>query len=437
MSRSSGAFHQWKRQSAPRVLVDPPQRPLDLPDDPDRLPVVNLRTGYAPANVFRKRVGEISGSAGAGDLVRVLADTRQHLGFGHYNPAAEVALRMVSSGTAPPDDAFWTHRLEQAITLRRDLLKLDDVTDAQRLLHAEGDFLPGIVVDRYGDTLSAEAFSLAMFQRSQAVVERLAGLCGTKHWVIRTSPHSDRHEGFSAEPLKSPQLPRSVIVQEHGTRFRISFDEGHKTGFFCDQRDNRHRLASLCEGQSVADICCYTGGFAVQAKKLGRASEVIGVDLDEKALELAKSNANLNQVQVKWVHADAFAWMRDMQRNGRQFDVVVLDPPKLIHSRVEFEEGRRAHFDLNRLAMPLVKPGGLLVTFSCSGLLSREEFEQLVCAASRQAGEPLEAANSDGFSRRGPREMQIIDRSGAGPDHPTAANCPESDYLKAIWLRLL
>ena len=159
---------------------------------------------------------------------------------------------------------------------------------------------------------------------------RLQPLCGTRHTLIQPGPHVLAQEAFPAEPQASADLPSSVVIQEFGTRFRVHFEQGHKTGFFCDQRDNRRQLASYCAGRTVLDLCCYTGGFAIQAKRLGQAAEVIGVDLDEQPLRLARQNATLNQVQVKFVQADVFPFMREMLRGGRQFDVVVLDPPKLV-----------------------------------------------------------------------------------------------------------
>jgi 23S rRNA (cytosine1962-C5)-methyltransferase len=184
------------------------------------------------------------------------------------------------------------------------------------------------------------------------------------------------------------------------------------------------------------DLCCYTGGFAVQAKRLGKAEEVIGVDLDEEPLNLARDNANLNQVRVRFVQADAFIYMREMLQQNRQFDVVVLDPPKLIRSRDELEEGTRKHFDLNRLAMRLVKPGGLLLSCTCSGLLKEADFLQLLCSASFQAGPLVSAATADTSERHAARPMQILARTGAAADHPVAASVPESEYLKAVWMRL-
>jgi 23S rRNA (cytosine1962-C5)-methyltransferase len=165
---------------------------------------------------------------------------------------------------------------------------------------------------------------------------------------------------------------------------------------------------------------------------LGRAAEVIGVDLDEQPLRTAKENANLNRAAIRFVQADIFPYMRDMLRQGRRFDIVVLDPPKLINSRAEIDEGARTHFDMNRLAMQLVKSGGLLLTCSCAGLLPEPEFMRLVFLAARQAGNPID----EGGVRRGPRPARLLFRSGAAPDHPVASNCPEGEYLKAAWLTL-
>ena len=225
-------------------------------------------------------------------------------------------------------------------------------------------------------------------------------------------------------------------MEEFGTRFKVRFEGGHKTGFFCDQRDNRHKLAQFCEGKSVLDICCYTGGFAIQAMKLGKAKEVIGVDLDEKPLEIAKQNANLNQVRARFVQSDAFNYMRDMINANRQFDVVVLDPPKLIRTRNEIEEGTRKHFDLNRLAMRLVKPGGVLLTCTCAGLLHEREFMNLLCSAARQSGREISPAQDGKSARHAARPMQILAKSGAAACHPIGGNNPETEYLKAAWLTL-
>ena len=398
------------------------------------LPAVELRSPTRQTIIYRKRVSHIDG-AKAGDLVAVYA-REELLGYGLYNPRSEIAVRMLSFGPALPNEAFWDARFQTALELRRDLLRLDEATNAYRLVHAEADGLSGLVVDRLGEVLSVECFSLGMYQRAAAIVERLANLCGLKHTLVQPSPQFLSQEGVEPPPLRSPEMPEQITIQEFGTRFRVQFAGGHKTGFFCDQRDNRKRLAEFCQGRSVLDLCCYTGGFAVQAKKLGKAAEVTGVDLDEAPLELARDNANLNQVRIRFVQADAFAYMRDMIEQGRQYDVVVLDPPKLIRTRLELEEGTRKHFDLNRLAMRLVRPGGLLLSCSCSGLLQEEEFMRLLIAAARQSGVELPSSDPTAKKRHAARSLQILARTGAAADHPVAGDVPETEYLKAVWMRM-
>lgn len=380
--------------------------------------------------------------AAPGAEVRVTFGAGETLGFGLYNPRAEMIVRMTRFGQMPPDEAYWDQLLQRAVDLRCDTLGLDSQADAYRVLHAEADGVPGLMVDRYGDTLSAEAFSLPMYQRVGDVLQRLAQKLGTKHWRVRMAPQAHGQEGFLAEPTTSEGAPSKLTIQEFGTRFRVDFSIGHKTGFFCDQRDNRKLLAQYCRGKTVLDLCSYTGGFAVQAKRLGEASEVTAVELDEAPLELAKENANLNQCRIKFAQADMFAYVRDLVRNGRLFDVVVLDPPKLIRSRMEIEEGTRRHFDMNRLAMQVVKPGGLLVSCSCSGLLTQESFVRLLHSAGQKAI-PQDLPDTTVTEETSPsprplgRQVQILAQTGAAADHPVITNCLETEYLRTMWLRIL
>lgn len=418
-SRTRRALPAGQRDESQRAtpgLLEP--RSLAVPGG--ELATVRLRTHTFHPLVYRKMVDRIDRTAQPGDMVAVTDCRGRPFGYGLVNPRSEIVLRMISDAASPPDEAFWQQRLERAVSMRCQLLQLDAVTNAYRLVHAEGDQLSGLVVDRYNDVLAAEAFSLGIFQRSQEFLRRLAMLCGAKHTRICVDTQIHGQEGFLADPVVSADFPQRTTISEFGTRFRVVFATGHKTGFFCDQRDNRRRLADYCRDRTVLDLCCYTGGFAIQAKRLGAAREVTAVDLDETALALARENADLNQLRIHFVQADVFGYMRDMLNNRRQYDVVVLDPPKLIRSRREVEEGTRKHFDLNRLAMQLVRPGGMLLTCTCSGLLSDGEFSRLLHAAARQAGE------------RG-RTLKLLARSGAAPDHPIAPNCPETEYLRAMW----
>ncbi|MBI3864568.1 MAG: class I SAM-dependent rRNA methyltransferase [Planctomycetia bacterium] len=423
-----------KAQAAPTAI--PPdllvQRTLAV--DGDRLPIVRLSSVRRHPHLFRKLIGDVDDAAGPGDLVAVNTPQGELFGHGLYNPRAEISVRMLSFDREIPGVEFWNARLQRAVDLRRDMLRLDAVTDAWRVVHAEADGLPGLVVDCYGDVLSAEVFSLGMFQRSGALLARLGEILGTRHSLIQVPVQAHGQEGFLADPIASSEMPEDVVVDEFGTKFRVRFAEGHKTGFFCDQRDNRRRLAEFCAGKSVLDLCCYTGGFAIQARRLGNAEDVTAVDLDERAIELARDNARLNQQKINFVHADVFGYMRDMIANGRTFDVVVLDPPKLIRNRRELEAGARTHLDLNRLALQLVADGGLFLTCTCSGLLEENEFFRLLQTAARQAGRA--AAGERSVTSYPLVSLQILARTGAASDHPVAVDCPETEYLKAVWARV-
>jgi 23S rRNA (cytosine1962-C5)-methyltransferase len=232
----------------------------------------------------------------------------------------------------------------------------------------------------------------------------------------------ERAARFEGLPTKVPQGDgvRTVKIREHGVCYEVDFTHGHKTGFFCDQRENRKRLAAWTKDRRVLDLCCYTGGFALAAKVLGKAAEVTGVDLDETAIGQARRNCNLNLARVEWVHCDAFAWARQMQKNGEKWDVIILDPPKLVFNREDTDGGRRKYEDLNIIALSLVRPGGLFVTCSCSGMINEEDFEQVVIKAGHRQG----------------RRLQFLESTGAGPDHPVMSNCPESRYLKVFWARV-
>jgi 23S rRNA (cytosine1962-C5)-methyltransferase len=421
---------EHRRQRA--VLLDTGPRDLWTDSNVADIPVVEIRSGTPHPNLFRKRLATVPPNVVPGDLVRVVTTEGQQMGFGFYNPSSEIALRMVRFGEELPDQAFWEERIRRAVELRKSLIDPKS-TNAFRLIHAEGDLIPGIVVDKFENVMSAEVYSLAMYQRAESFIQLLMKYVDADHYVIQTSPSSETQEGFGAPARFSQGCPQRITIHENGTRFKLRFEGGHKTGFFCDQRDNRERLAALCKGKSMLDLCSYTGGFAVHAKKSGGASAATAVELDEHPLQLAKENANFNSVRVNFVESDVFPWMRDTIRNGKQFDVVCLDPPKLIRSRAEIEEGTRSHFDLNRLALQLVRPGGWMLTCCCAGLLSQADFERLVCGSARAPRTPSFQENAIEFKSR---EIQIVERTGPGPDHPIAGNCPESDYLKALWLRV-
>lgn len=355
-----------------------------------------------------------------GDIVRVVDRENLPLGFGLWNGRSQISLRLLSQGVDPPSLPFWTNRIDRAIALRRDILGLDAVTNAYRVLHAEGDGLSGLIVDRFDDVLSAEIYSLGMYQRIGPILSLIAERLGTKHVRVNVDERIAMAEDFSGRPIVSPKLPPRVTIQENGVRYRVVFEGSHKTGFFCDQRENRQALLRFTPGRSMLDVCCYTGGFGISALAKGGATEVTGVDLDEKAIARARDNGNLNQVRPTYVHADAFGYLRQMRVNERAFGVVVLDPPKLIPGRLDIATGKQKYFDMNFLAMSVVEPGGFLLTCSCSGLLPPEEFLHLLRAAARKAG----------------RSAQVLAVTGASPDHPVGLDALEGAYLKGVWLRM-
>jgi 23S rRNA (cytosine1962-C5)-methyltransferase len=413
------------RRSPPRAAAEAASR-IVVPDrslTPDEsLPTMAIRASGGHTFVYRKMVEGPVGAAAPnhGDLVRVVDRDGQQLGFALYNGRSQIALRFLSRRPEAPGPEFWARRIDEAAALRRSLLGLERETDAYRVVHAEGDGLSGLVVDRFADVLSVEVFSLGMYQRIGPILGLLADRMGTAHYRVNVDERVAMQEDFSGRPLASPRLPPRVTIQEHGIKYRVHFAEGHKTGFFCDQRDNRRELARYCEGRSVLDLCCYTGGFGLNALIRGQAREVTCVDLDEKAVALARENGNANQVRLEAIHADAFGYMRTMGANGRTYGVIVLDPPKLIPDRDEVAPGKRKYFDLNVLALKLVEPGGILVTCSCSGLLPAADFLGILRAAARTAGCPA----------------QLLAFTGAAADHPVALDTPEGSYLKAAWLRV-
>lgn len=411
--------------------------PRHVEPPPDaQSPWVLLRSASLHPFVYRKMVRSADPAARPGDVVNLYDKSGRYFGRGLYNPRSQIVVRILTHDDIPVDTAFWRGRLERAVALRR-RLELDAATDAYRLVHAEGDGLSGLIVERYADSLVFEVFSLAMFQRARELGTLLAEVLGpptsldrpdraspTWRMFLRADPRVERLEGFTV-PVH-PDLPGAdasarLTIREHGIRYRVDVKEGHKTGFFCDQRDNRRRFATLCRDAEVLDLCCYTGGFALCAQKLGGARAVTGVDLDEAAIAIARENANLNQTRVDFVYADAFTYVRQMLANQRQFDVVVLDPPKLVTYREEYDDALRKYGDMNALALQVVRPGGIFVTCSCSGLVSRSAFLETVRRAAQRAG----------------RELQLFDQSGAAPDHPMLLDCPESAYLKVLWFRVL
>ncbi len=386
----------------------------------DTLPAVRLKIERRSSHpwVFQKMVEKPAARIPPGSVVDVLDRDGTWVGRGFYNGHSRIALRILTADPAEAvDAAFFARHVARAVELRRQWLQLDAATDAYRLVNSEGDGLSGLVVDRFADALVLEFFAAGMYRVRDAILAALEPHYPGSRVYWFAEEHVQKQESFDCRP---PEPPPPAVIAEHGVRFRVAPGSKHKSGFFLDQRDNRHFLASFCRGRRVLDLCCNSGGFAVYAKALGGAAEVVGVDLDEQALGLAKQNANLNRAQVRFVQADLFPWLREVTANGQRFDVVVLDPAKQTRDREEIHYALKRYFDMNRLALQAVAPGGIFLTCSCTGLVAEADFLESVRRAAYQAG----------------RVLQVLRISGAGGDHPFMVHVPEGRYLKAIFCRV-
>ena len=394
---------------------------MNAPRD-DTIPTVHLKIERRSNHpwIFQKMVERPEPKPKPGSVVAIVDREGKRCGSGFYNGHSRIALRVLSEDPDEKiDERFFTRKLESAVALRRDLLGLDQVTDAYRLCHSEGDGLSGLVLDRYGDTIVLEYFSAGMWRVRDTVRRVLDRLYpgATHYWFAEE--HVQKQESFD---LRAPEPPAPIVITEHGVKFKVAPGTKHKTGFFADQRDNRKRLAEYASGKTVLDLCCNSGGFALYAKVLGEATEVVGVDLDEEILAVAEQNAKLNKAKVRFVQADLFAWLRDVAiSNKQQFDVVVLDPAKMTRDREQVIPALKKYLDMNKLAMAAVKPGGILLTCSCTGLVDEASFLDSIRRAAFYAN----------------REVQVLEVRGAGPDHPFLAHAPESRYLKAVFCRVM
>ncbi len=385
------------------------------------LPQVRLKIERRSSHpwIFQKMVERPAERLAGGSVVDILDRAGQWVGRGFYNGHSRISLRVL---TADPneaiDEGFFARKIGEAVRLRRELLKLDAVTDAYRLVHSEADGLSGLVADRFGKTVVVEFFSAGMYRFRQTILTVLAGQFPESRFYWFAEEHVGKQESIDVRP---PEPPPPDLIAEHGLKFRVAPGGKHKTGFFLDQRDNRKTLSGFCGGKRVLDLCCNSGGFSVYAKALGGAAEVVGVDLDEQAIELAKGNANLNRAQVRFVQADLFAWLRNVLPNGERFDVVVLDPAKMTRDREAVDLALKKYLDMNRLALQAVSPGGVFLTCSCTGLVSEADFLEMLRRAAWQAG----------------RTVQVFQVGGAAADHPFLIHVPEGRYLKAAFCRVM
>ena len=385
------------------------------------LPLITLKTERRSNHpwIFQKMVEKPDPKPKPGTIVDIVDREGNFAGRGFYNGHSRISLRVLTMNPDEAvDEAFFARRIGAAIALRREQLKLDAVTDAYRLVHSEGDGLSGLVVDRFANTVVVEYFSAGMFKQRDLIKRVLLEHFPGADLYAFAEDHVQKQESFDCA---IPTSPPPTVIHEHGVQFHAAPGTKHKTGFFADQRDNRKYLASFCEGKRVLDLCCNSGGFGIYARTIGGADEVTGVDLDEEILEIAAKNAYLNKVKVRFVQADIFHWLRDAAANrAKQFDVVVLDPAKMTRDREQVIPALKKYLDMNKLALGAVKPGGIFLTCSCTGLVSEEQFLDMLRRAAFYAN----------------RTVQVLKVTGAGEDHPWQVHVPESRYLKAAFCRV-
>jgi 23S rRNA (cytosine1962-C5)-methyltransferase len=374
--------------------------------------------------VLDSAVQRVEGSPADGDVVDLATHDGTFVARGLWNAASRLRVRLYAfDPSVPLDDALWRKRLEAAVALRRSL-GLDDRAGAARLVNSEGDDLSGLIVDRYGEYLAVQVTALAMARRLEALADMLGEIVAPRGILLRGAERGlAKLEGLQLPDrvLRGAGPPGPIFVTEHGLKFGVDLAEGQKTGYYLDQRDNRHAAARYARGRRVLDMFCYSGGFAVAAAVAGGARSVLAVDSSAKAAALAKANADLNGAASVTVEtADAFEKLDALRAAGERFGMVVLDPPKFARSRAALDDALRAYHRINRVAVDLLEPGGVLVTCSCSGSVSREVFLEML----------------GGVAQRSGRGLQILESRGAAPDHPVSASCLEGEYLKCVIARV-
>ena len=373
--------------------------------------------------IFSGAVATWQGKVQAGDVVDVFSHDRRWLARGFANPNSEVPIRLATwQPDERLDDEWLWRRLREAWQRRLDW-RIPDETDAFRIVYAESDFLPGIIADRYGDFLVVQLYTPAMERQRETIAAMLSELLRPKGIFERNDLDTRLREGLPPRigSLQGESPPEQLVITEHGLRFLVDVWRGHKTGFYLDQRDNRRRAAPYLVGERVLNAFSYTGSFAVYALQAG-AQRVINLDTSAEALRLAEANAALNGFagRVVSLEGNAFQVLRQFRDAGEQFDAIVLDPPRFAPTKAVVENALRGYKDINWLAMRLLKPGGVLVTFSCSGMVSAEMFQQVLFAAALDAK----------------REVLIVERLGQSRDHPVSVTFPEGEYLKGFLCRV-
>ncbi len=370
--------------------------------------------------VFSGAIEKVAGDAQPGETVQVRDIAGNPLALAAFSPQSQIRARVWTFNLEEEiDAAFFRRRLTRALALRESLPAARH-TNALRLVNGESDGLPGLVVDRYADVLVVQILSAGIERWRDPILDLLIEISGCEAVFERSDAEVRTLEGLEPRTgfVRGNRNASRCPISEYGLNFRVDVEQGQKTGFFLDQRENRQRVRALAAGREVLDGFCYTGGFALAALA-GGAKRVLAVESSAPALEVAKENLSANPLdasRVEFVQADVFSHLRTLRDRGAHFDMVVLDPPKFAPTAAQAKNAARAYKDINLLALKLLSPGGLLATFSCSGGVSAELFQSIVAGAALDAG----------------ADARILERFGAAADHPVALEFPEGEYLKGL-----
>ncbi len=375
--------------------------------------------------IFSGAIESVKGKPEDGSIVDVIDHGGEFLARGFFNGQSRVAVRVLCwEEHSLIDESWWREKVSRAVEARKPILE-SGTTNTCRLIFSEADFMPGLIADIYADYISVQILSSGIETVKAVILDELVRLLNPKGIFDRSDASARAHEGMEASYgiLYGEAPPEFVEVLENGIKYHINIAEGQKSGFFCDQRDNRRILAEHVRGKRVLDCFCYSGGFSLNSIQLG-AAEVISVDSSALAIETLKKNIALNSLgnaAQTAIQSDVNKQLRLFKEQGELFDVIVLDPPKYAPSRSALDKASRAYKDLNRLGMSLLKPGGLLATFSCSGAVDIALFKQIIAWAALDAG----------------RDVQFVYQFCQPEDHPVRASFPEGEYLKGLLCRVL
>ena len=375
--------------------------------------------------VFSGAIESVKGKPANGDIVRLLDAKGGFMAYGFFNDQSRVALRLLEWNEAVEVNEGWFREKVVAAVSSRDNILLDGLTNTCRLIFSESDYLPGLIVDKYAGHLAVQVLTSGMEKMMPVIIDELQRLLQPESIFDKSDASSRGHEGMETRNtvLLGDSPPERVEVIENRIIYNINIAEGQKSGFYCDQRDNRSILASYAKNKKVLDCFSYTGGFTLNCLK-NEAAGVTAVDSSSHTIETLKENVLLNNfdpAKVVAIASDVNKQLRKFKEDGELFDIIVLDPPKYAPSRSALDKASRAYKDLNRLAMLLLSKGGLLATFSCSGAMNMETFKQVLAWAALDAG----------------KQIQFINQFCQPEDHPVRASFPEGEYLKGLLCRVV